>query len=87
MALPEQKFAGITTARFNIICAEVKKQIGVEIATSSGQRSGKGLMGKYTVAWCFDPAAQTLTIQCLSKPFLVPAETVQADIAQLVKSC
>jgi len=37
--------------------------------------------------WNYDAEAQTLEIQCLSKPFVVPCAVVNGRINALAKDC
>jgi hypothetical protein len=57
--------------------------IGITIDSDQGQQSKNGV----TVAWTFDPAAQTLEMECLGKPFFVSCETINGKIQEAVNSC
>lgn len=80
MALPVQSFQGITPARFAALAATVLEKVGVAVSGNSGTASYKD----YTLTWTYDPATETLTLQCLKKPLDVPAWIVQNKIRSLV---
>lgn len=79
--LDPQTFAGIAPAGFQAIADKVKAETGVTVEGNSGHASAKG----FELGWQYDPEKETLVIQCLSKPFLIPASVVQAKIRQLVE--
>ena len=81
MSLPVQTFMGITQQVFDNMAAEVKKDFGIAVAGSAGQASASG----FTLCWSYDSASQSLTIQCLKKPWLVPSGTVQSRILKMVQ--
>jgi hypothetical protein len=72
-------FSGITPARFTALTAKAQ-QAGVPISGDSGTASQMGV----TVTWNFDPAAQTLTIQCTDKPFFISCDTINGKIQDAV---
>lgn len=82
MACAPQTFSGITQDYFaNIVALAAEK--GIAIPSHAGQSSRSG----FTVRWHFDPAAETLTVHCVSQPFFVPCATVQEGVTRLVRHC
>jgi hypothetical protein len=82
MALPSQTFTNIIPERFEALAAKVQRAIGVTVSGNIGTATQKG----YTLTWTYDQVAETLTIQCLKKPLIVPAEAVQGKIRSLMES-
>ncbi len=81
MALPILTFNGITQERFQAIAIQVKAQTGVAVSGNTGTAAQSG----FRLTWNYVPGAQTLTIQCLDKPFFAPASMVQSKITDLVE--
>lgn len=77
-----QSFSNITLDRFNCLVTKAKAA-GINISGYSGSVSQDGI----TIAWTFEPTANTLSIQCTSAPFFVPCGTVNSKIHDLVDSC
>jgi hypothetical protein len=51
------------------------------VDSEQGEDSKSG----FRLAWSYDPSAQTLEIQCLDKPFIVPCGVVNGRIAGLAE--
>ncbi len=79
----KQTFNGITQDRFDCLVKKAGAATGIAMSGNSGQASASGI----TVAWTFDPIAQTLDIQCTSAPFFVPCGTINSKIHELVDAC
>jgi hypothetical protein len=78
----KQTFTQVNQASFD--CLKQKAlSIGITITSNQGQDSKNGV----TIAWAFDPNAQTLDLTCLEKPFYAPCGTVNSKIHDLVDSC
>jgi hypothetical protein len=77
-----QTFSGITQARFDCL---VQKAQASDLAISGnvGVTSKDGI----TISWNFDPVSQTLELQCTDAPFLLPCETINGRINELVDGC
>ncbi len=78
----KQIFSQVTQEQFGCL-VEKAAQAGLPLAGNAGQGSKSG----FTVAWQYDPVAQTLEIQCLDAPFLVPCSVINAKIHDLVGGC
>lgn len=78
MACDPQTFT-VTPDQYSALQVQVAKA-GLVISGDSGQDSYKGC----TVSWLYDPTAQTLTMQCLSKPFFVSCGYVNGKIKEWV---
>jgi hypothetical protein len=75
-----QVFSGISPAQFATL--QVKAQAaGIDLGGNSGTASKFGV----EVSWNYSPESQALTLQCLSTPFFVKPEEVNAKIQALVK--
>jgi hypothetical protein len=79
---PAQTFSGITPARFQCLAAQAATR-NIPITGNSGSATAEGI----TVSWNFDPASQTLTLQCTSAPLLVPCGMVNSRLHDLVANC
>jgi nitrate reductase cytochrome c-type subunit len=56
---------------------------GISVSGDSGEATKNG----FTVTWNYDPAAQTLQLQCVNSPLLVPCSIINAKIQELVNRC
>ena len=74
-----QVFTGITQDKFNQLLTTAQAQ-GIDISGNNGSASKDGI----TIAWSYDPAQQTLNLQCTSAPFFVSCGTVNSKIHDLV---
>jgi hypothetical protein len=82
MGCAKQTFTQFGESNFE--CLKQKAlSIGITIDSNHGQDSKNGI----TMSWTFDPAAQTLELQCLDKPFIVPCGTINGRIHDVVDSC
>jgi hypothetical protein len=77
-----QLFSGFTVEHFTCLVAKANAA-GIDISGNAGSASRDGV----TVAWVFDPGAQTLSIQCTSAPFFVSCGAINSKIHDLVDSC
>jgi len=77
-----QSFSNITLDQFNCLVTKAK-DAGINISGNSGSVSQDGI----TIAWTFEPAANTLSIQCTSAPFFVSCGTINSKIHDLVDAC
>ena len=75
-----QVFSAITPAQYANLLQKAQAG-GFNLSGDSGTASKFGV----EVAWNYDSAAQELTFQCLSAPFFMKAEDVNARIEALVK--
>jgi hypothetical protein len=80
---PAQTFSGITQEQFACIAQKAQAASGVALSGNSGTASQSGL----TITWNYDPAAQTLTIQCTDKPFFPTCGMIASQIESVVKGC
>jgi hypothetical protein len=82
MACRALTFKDISRVRFQAIRARINAQADLTLAGDSGTAVGSG----FTAQFNYSEQEQTLTIQCLSKPFLVPESLVNDKIQSLVES-
>lgn len=75
-------FRNITRQKFSAVCAKIESQGTVSMVGDAGTASGHG----FKASWIYSEPDQTLTIQCLEKPMLVPESLVTAKIQALVES-
>jgi hypothetical protein len=81
-ACDTQTFSGITQARFDCLVQQATTA-GIAITGDAGEATRDGI----TIRWQFDPAGQTLELQCTASPFFVPCGTINAKIQALVDAC
>jgi len=82
MSCAKQSFTQFGQSNFD--CLKQKAlSIGITINSNQGQDSKNGV----TISWAFDPVAQTLDLQCLDKPFILPCGTITGRIQDVVDSC
>jgi hypothetical protein len=75
-----QVFSGISPTQFATLQVKAKAA-GIDLGSNSGTASKFGV----EVSWNYSPESQQLTLQCLSTPFFVKPEEVNAKIQALVK--
>lgn len=72
---PPMTFDGLTPDRYAQLLLKAAAQ-GLPITGDSGSTTYQGI----DVTWGYDPAAQTLTIECTNKPFFVPCSMIEQKI-------
>lgn len=77
-ACPEMRFEGVTEDAWRQIVAAMGSSL--EATPDSGTTEKMGVR----IAWNRDAVLEILTIQCLSKPFIVSCAMVEAQIRGLV---
>lgn len=77
---PPQVFSNIGPAQYATLVTKAAAA-GLDLSGNSGTASQFGV----EVAWNYSPEAQQLSIQCLSTPFFMSAESVNARIKALVE--
>jgi hypothetical protein len=82
MPCAAQVFSAVTTEQFSCIVAKAAAA-GISITGNAGEMSKSG----FKVQWQFDPAASTLTIQCIDHPFFVSCGTVNSRVHDIVEAC
>lgn len=75
-----QVFSGILPGQFARLAARAQAS-GIELSGNTGRTAKYGV----EIAWNYAPETQSLTLQCLSVPFFMKMEDVDARIAALVK--
>lgn len=78
------QFQKITRAWFTAIEANAFTATGVGIRGDKGVASGSTAVGRVTMQWEYDEAAQTLTIGCTNKPWLIPESEIESHVTALV---
>jgi hypothetical protein len=81
-----QVFSGITQARFACLVQTASAK-GISISGNQGQAVVSHSIGSATISWDYDPATQTLTLQCLDRSFGVTCGRVNNMLHDLVDSC
>jgi len=86
MACKPITFPGITRERFEAIRARLVEQASghasVEIVGDTGTATGSGV----TVHWVYIEPLQQLTLQCASKPFIVPEGVIASKLRDFVEA-
>jgi hypothetical protein len=77
------RFSGVDASQWTQAKETISSKYGMSIESEHGQQSKSG----FTLKWSYDPAAQTLEIQCLEKPFLIPCGVVNGQIGSLAEQC
>ncbi len=77
-----QTFTGITAA--TLACLQAQGvAAGVPITGDTGTATTMGV----TIRWSYDPASETLVIECTDAPFFVPCSVVHSRVSELIRSC
>jgi len=82
MSCTKQTFSSVTQAQFDCL---LKK--AAENNLPMNGFSGKASQSGFTVSWTYNAANQTLDIQCLEAPFLVPCSVINGRIHDMVEGC
>jgi hypothetical protein len=69
-------YSGVDASKWASLKDTVSREYGIRIASDRGNASKRG----FRLKWAYEPSAQALRIQCLSKPFFVPCGTVNTRI-------
>ena len=83
MACDPLNYTGVGAEQWNAAREKISSAYGLHIEHGSGEESKSG----FRLRWNYDAEAQTLEIQCLSKPFVVPCAVVNGRINALAKDC
>jgi hypothetical protein len=78
-----QTFSGITQEHFDRLAQKAQSALAITISGDAGSASRDGI----TIAWDYDRASQTLTIQCTEKPFFPTCGMIASQIQSLVDGC
>jgi hypothetical protein len=76
---PEISFSEVTPEKYQSLLATAKSQ-GLDLSGETGSTTYQGL----DFTWRYDPAAQSLTIQCTGKPIFVPCHMIESKIRALI---
>lgn len=79
-AAAAQVFSGVTPEQYAQL-VEKAAAAGIALTGNAGKAETFGV----EVEWNYSPDSQELTIQCLSTPFFITPDAVNARIAGLVK--
>jgi hypothetical protein len=77
-----QRYDGVTPGAWKRGAAMAAKY-GVTITTDAGRATARG----FTIAWAYDPAAGTFSIQCEDSPWWAPSALIDARIRAAVEAC
>jgi hypothetical protein len=81
-ACAAQVFNNFTPAAWECLVQKAASN-GITIDGNSGEASQSG----FTIAWNYDPGAQTIQLQCTDSPFWAPCSTINGKIHELVEAC
>jgi hypothetical protein len=83
MACDTLHYSGVDNAKWNAAREAVSREYGMDIGSEQGEDSKKG----FRLRWSYDAQAQTLEIQCIDKPRLIPCGIVSNRINALADGC
>lgn len=75
-----QIFSNITPNQYECLLRKAN-EAGLRMSGNAGITSARGV----DLAWDYSPEASQLTVQCLSAPFFIRSESVDASIRCLVQ--
>ena len=81
MACDPLRYERVDAATWARAQETISKAYGLSVESESGQESKSG----FTMTWTYDADAQTLVLQCLDKPFLIPCGVVNGRINSLAE--
>ena len=74
MSCPALQYSNVAASAWQ--CCKNAVSAYVTITTDQGQAESNGV----TISWNYNAAAQTLSLQCLDKPFIVSCDFVNGRI-------
>ena len=83
MACDELTYSGVDAAKWALAKETISREYGMHIESERGEEAKSG----FTLAWTYDPSAETLVIRCREKPFLIPCGVVNNRINALAAQC
>jgi hypothetical protein len=81
-ACEELVFSAVDRPHFDRIVRQAQSA-GIPISGDAGQAGRNG----FTVRWTFAERDNTLRIQCVDSPIVVPCSVISARLVSLVESC
>jgi hypothetical protein len=72
-------FSEITPEKYQDLLGKAQAQ-GLNLNGTSGSTSFQGM----DFTWNYNAAAQSLTIECTDKPFLIPCSLIESKIREVV---
>jgi hypothetical protein len=82
MACDRLTYSGVDASKWARVKDVVSRSYGVNIESDRGEAS----KGGFGLRWAYEPSDQTLQIQCVTKPFLVPCGVVNKRINDAAES-
>ena len=76
---PEIVLSEITADKYQSLLATAKAQ-GLDLTGETGSTTFQGM----DFTWTYDPAAQSLAIQCTNKPIFVPCSMIESRLRALI---
>jgi hypothetical protein len=76
-------YSGVDAGKWESARQTISSEYGMNIGSEAGEESKSG----FKLRWSYDPSAQTLEIQCIDKPFLIPCGVVNGKIGGLAEKC
>jgi hypothetical protein len=76
MACDPLLYSGVDASQWADLRDTIDRQYGIRIDSDRGEASKRG----FTLKWAYEPADETLQIQCLEKPFLTPCGVINSFI-------
>jgi hypothetical protein len=76
---PPIHFADVTPEKYQTLLATARAQ-GLDLSGETGSTTHQGM----DFTWNYEPAAQSLTIQCIGKPIFVPCSMIESRIRGLI---
>ena len=77
-----QTFNNVTSTAWLSVKQAVAAKFGVQITVDSSNITSHG----FTVYWDYDPATETLSIQCTDSPFFVLCSKINSEIHDMVEA-
>jgi hypothetical protein len=81
MACDPLLFSGVDASTLETIKDSLRTAYGVRVDSDRGEQTVRG----FTFEWAYDASAQTLRIECLHKPLVVPCGLINSRIEELAR--
>jgi hypothetical protein len=77
------RYSGVDASKWACAKETISSEYGISVESDRGEESKSG----FRLTWIYEASAQTLQIQCLDKPFLIPCGVVNNRIGALAEKC
>jgi hypothetical protein len=79
----QRNYSDVDASQWACVRETVKREYGIDIQSDASEATEKG----FKLRWRYEPGPQSLEVQCLDKPFIVPCGVVNGRITKAIAQC